>query len=93
MQVNSTVSSGSSGSGSESSGAGYVKDTVTFIITDGLEISPSSTITSINLLNKLNVKDLSDLAERNVSVGPNEVRSYYTRWFIVSLLFIVLLNR
>lgn len=55
-----------------SSGEGYVKETVTFIITNDLEISPSSTITSINLLNKLNLKDLSDLGERNASVGPNE---------------------
>jgi hypothetical protein len=70
---NSTKSPGSTGSsGSVGIGGGYVKETVTFIITGELEISPASTITSINLLNKLNVKDLTDLAERNVSVGPNE---------------------
>lgn len=55
-----------------SRGGGYVKETVTFIITNKLEISPASTITSINLLNKLNVRDLSDLGERNVNVGRNE---------------------
>lgn len=55
-----------------SRGGGYVKETVTFIITNELEISPASTITSINLLNKLNVRDLSDLGERNVNVGRNE---------------------
>jgi len=59
-------------SGSGSSGGGYVKETVTFIITDELEISPSSTITSINLLNKLNVKDLTNLEERTARVGATE---------------------
>lgn len=55
-----------------SSGGGYVKETVTFIITDELEISPASTITSINLLNKLKVQNLSDLVERNANVGRHE---------------------
>jgi hypothetical protein len=73
-------SNGDNTNSAGSSGGGYVKETVTFIITDDLEISPSSTITSLNLLNKLNVKDLTDLAERNVSVSPNEVRRYYTRY-------------
>lgn len=58
--------------GGGSSGGGYVKETVTFIITDELEISPASTITSINLLNKLKVQNLSDLVERNANVGPDE---------------------
>eukprot|EP01018_Ginkgo_biloba_P010429 Gb_20162 [translate_table: standard] len=52
--------------------SGYVKETVTFIITDDLSISPASTITSIALLNKLDVRDLADLEERNVTVGFNE---------------------
>jgi len=58
--------------GGGSSGGGYVKETVTFVITDELEISPASIITCINLLNKLNVQNLSDLRERNASVGPDE---------------------
>lgn len=58
--------------GSEGSGEGYVKETVTFMITDELEISPASTITSINLLNKLSVKDIADLEERTARVGPTE---------------------
>lgn len=73
-------SNGDNTNSAGTSGGGYVKQTVTFIITDDLEISPSSTITSLNLLNKLNIKDLTDLAERNVSVSPNEVRRYYTRY-------------
>ena len=62
--------------GSSGGGGGYVKETVTFIITNELDISSASTITSINLLNKLNVTDLTDLGERNVNVGLKEVRSY-----------------
>lgn len=58
--------------GSSGGGGGYVKETVTFIITNELDISSASTITSINLLNKLNVTDLSNLGERNVNVGLKE---------------------
>lgn len=58
--------------GSSGGGGGYVKETVTFIITNELDISSASTITSINLLNKLNVTDLTDLGERNVNVGLKE---------------------
>ncbi|KAH9313875.1 hypothetical protein KI387_022502, partial [Taxus chinensis] len=54
------------------SGYGYVKETVTFIITDDLMVTPSSTIASISLLNRLNIKDISQLEERNANVGPNE---------------------
>lgn len=67
---NSTTEKGKSGS--EGGGEGYVKETVTFMITDELEISPASTITSINLLNKLSVKDVADLEERTARVGPTE---------------------
>ncbi|GLJ36388.1 hypothetical protein SUGI_0730470 [Cryptomeria japonica] len=51
---------------------GYVKGTVTFMITDDLNITPSSTITCIKLLNQLNARDLSDLEEKTVSVGTEE---------------------
>eukprot|EP01018_Ginkgo_biloba_P010153 Gb_26021 [translate_table: standard] len=51
--------------------SGYVKETVTFIITDDLSISPTSPITSITMLNKLNA-DLTDLEEQNVTVVFNE---------------------
>eukprot|EP01018_Ginkgo_biloba_P033269 Gb_12149 [translate_table: standard] len=52
--------------------SGYVKDTVTFIRTDDLSISTTSTVTSIALLNKQNLRDLTDLEERNVTVGFHE---------------------
>ncbi|XP_024544784.1 uncharacterized protein LOC112351340 [Selaginella moellendorffii] len=50
---------------------GYVKDNVIFMITDELEVYPTSTIKSIVLLNTLKVKTME------VSVGVNEVNSQF----------------
>eukprot|EP00253_Pinus_taeda_P013821 PITA_13821 len=53
---------------------GYVKKTVTFFITDDLSVIPSgSTATIVQLWNKLDVKEPTELEEQNVPVGPNEV--------------------
>ncbi|KAH9305746.1 hypothetical protein KI387_010150, partial [Taxus chinensis] len=52
--------------------SGYVKETVTFMITDDLKITASSTITSITLLNQLNIKDLTELEERTAPVDRNK---------------------
>lgn len=54
---------------------GFVKEAVTFIITDDLNILPISTITRIILLNQLEVKDLSELEEMTVTVGPDKVNN------------------
>jgi len=51
---------------------GFVKEVVTFIITDDLNILPISTITRIILLNQLEVKDRSELEEMTVTVGPDK---------------------
>ncbi|GLJ44596.1 hypothetical protein SUGI_0937340 [Cryptomeria japonica] len=47
---------------------GYVKGTVTFMITDDLNITPSSTITCIKLLNQLNARDREGKTE-NKDIG------------------------
>ncbi|GLJ10611.1 hypothetical protein SUGI_0131750 [Cryptomeria japonica] len=52
---------------------GYVKEMLTFIITDDLKIKGSSTITSIMLLNQLDIKDLTDLQERAAIVDRKKV--------------------
>lgn len=53
---------------------GYVKKTVNFFITDDLSVIPSgSTATIVQLWNKLDVKDPTELEEQTVTVGPNEV--------------------
>lgn len=49
-----------------------MKETVKFIITDELEISPASTSTCINLRKKFNLKTLSYLREINASVGSDK---------------------
>ncbi|WCJ19528.1 hypothetical protein M5689_001814 [Euphorbia peplus] len=58
------VASGSSG--------GFVKGVVTYMVTDDLEVKPMSTISSITLINSLNIRDLSSLEEKVVDIGVEE---------------------
>ncbi|KAG8371273.1 hypothetical protein BUALT_Bualt13G0070400 [Buddleja alternifolia] len=51
---------------------GFVKGVVTYMIMDNLEVKPMSTISSIILLNKFNVKDVGALEEKVVNLGMNE---------------------
>ncbi|CAL4951679.1 unnamed protein product [Urochloa decumbens] len=46
--------------------------TTTYTITDDLSITPSSSVSSINLLARCGVKDLSTLQERTVTIGSEE---------------------
>lgn len=43
------------------------------MIMDNLEVMPMSTICSLTLLNKFNVKDVGGLEEKVVDVGMNEL--------------------
>ncbi|CAI7797438.1 unnamed protein product [Closterium sp. NIES-53] len=47
---------------------GFVKEALTFMVTDGLEFYPSSTIKSINLLNTQGVKSMADLESCETTV-------------------------
>ena len=58
--------------GSSSEG-GYVKGVVTYMVMDDLEVKPMSTISSITLLNKFNVKEVRSLEEKVVELGMDEV--------------------
>lgn len=69
----SSVSSASSSSEGE---GGFVKGVVTYMVMDDLEVTPMSTISSIAMLNKFNVKEVKALEERRVSVGMYEVCIY-----------------
>ncbi|XP_058772033.1 uncharacterized protein LOC131645851 [Vicia villosa] len=51
---------------------GFVKDVVTFMVMDDLVIEPMSTISSITLLNKFNVKEIGTLQEKVVEMGMEE---------------------
>ncbi|XP_060195814.1 uncharacterized protein LOC132625032 [Lycium barbarum] len=51
---------------------GFVKEVVTYMVMDDLEVKPMSAISSIALLNKFNVKDVGVLQEQVVSFGMEE---------------------
>ncbi|WVZ95901.1 hypothetical protein U9M48_041608 [Paspalum notatum var. saurae] len=54
-------------------GGGYVKGLVTYMVTDGLEVTPMSAISSITLINKFSAgKPDVELAEKYVRVGMDE---------------------
>ncbi|GFP96283.1 hypothetical protein PHJA_001772400 [Phtheirospermum japonicum] len=52
---------------------GFVKGVVTYMVMDDLVVKPMSTISSITLLNKFNVKEVGALEEKVVNLGMNEV--------------------
>ncbi|KAM5556253.1 hypothetical protein ABKV19_023910 [Rosa sericea] len=57
---------------SSGGGRGYVKDVVTYMIMDNLEVKPMSTISCITMLNKFNVKEVGSLEEKVVHLGMDE---------------------
>lgn len=52
---------------------GFVKGVVTYMVMDNLEVKPMSTISSITLLNKFNIKEVGVLEEKLVELGIDEV--------------------
>ncbi|XP_004307490.1 PREDICTED: uncharacterized protein LOC101305304 [Fragaria vesca subsp. vesca] len=58
--------------GVASSEEGYVKGVATYMIMDNLEVKPMSTISSITVLNKFNIRDVGALEEKVVSLGMEE---------------------
>ncbi|KAF8365202.1 hypothetical protein HHK36_032786 [Tetracentron sinense] len=68
VDPNSTTANASSSTGE----GGYVKGVVTYMVMDDLVVTPMSTISSVTLLNKFNVKDLSSLEEMDVDFGMEE---------------------
>ncbi|XVE99460.1 hypothetical protein REPUB_Repub03eG0199700 [Reevesia pubescens] len=51
---------------------GYVRGVVTYMVTDDLMVKPMSAISSIALLNRLNVKDVEALEEKTINFGMDE---------------------
>ncbi|KAG8371263.1 hypothetical protein BUALT_Bualt13G0069400 [Buddleja alternifolia] len=51
---------------------GFVKGVVTYMVMDDMVVMPMSTISSITLLNKFNVKEVSALEEKVVNLGMDE---------------------
>ncbi|KAJ3708788.1 hypothetical protein LUZ61_012493 [Rhynchospora tenuis] len=56
----------------ESEEEGFVEGVVTYSVMDDLTVVPMSTISSITLLNKFQIKDLGSLEEKTVGVGFEE---------------------
>lgn len=65
---------------------GFVKDVVTFMVMDDLVVQPMSTISSITLLNKFNIKEVGALQEKVVEMGMDEVK-------YIIIFYLYLLNR
>ncbi|KAL7127211.1 hypothetical protein ABFS83_14G240300 [Erythranthe nasuta] len=57
---------------SSEEGAGFVKGVVTYMVMDDLVVTPMSTISSITLLNKFNIKEVGALQEKVVNMGMDE---------------------
>jgi hypothetical protein len=69
------VDNGSTGLGEES--GRYVKGLVTYMVTNRLEVTSMSAIFSITLINKFSVSKDIELAEEYVSVGMDDVLSFF----------------
>ncbi|XP_017413260.1 uncharacterized protein LOC108324845 [Vigna angularis] len=52
--------------------SGFVKEVVTYMVMDDLVIQPMSSISSITLLNKFNVKEVGSLQEKVVELDMNQ---------------------
>lgn len=52
---------------------GFVKEVVTYMVMDDLVIQPMSTISSITLLNKFNIKEVGSLEEKVVELSMTQV--------------------
>lgn len=70
---------------------GFVKDVVTFMVMDDLVVQPMSTISSITLLNKFNIKEVGTLQEKVVEMGMDEVINYII--IIVIFFYLYVFNR
>ncbi|OMP02634.1 hypothetical protein COLO4_10952 [Corchorus olitorius] len=51
---------------------GYVKGIVTYMVMDDLVVRPMSTISSITLMNKFNIKDIGVLQEKVIDMGMDQ---------------------
>ncbi|XP_042511716.1 uncharacterized protein LOC122086837 [Macadamia integrifolia] len=74
-QGSSTVGNGGGCSvgGDAGEGGGYVNEVMTYMITDDLEVKPMSTISSIALLNRYDVKNVGALEDRVVHFRRKKV--------------------
>lgn len=55
---------------------------MTYTVMDDLEVRPTSTVSTIALISKLKVEDISSLQERVVELGMQEVHIQLSKTFI-----------
>jgi hypothetical protein len=65
---------------------GFVKETMTFIVSDDLFVMPNLLGTSINLLQKLGVNDINTFDKQTVIIGKKEAR-FLTLYVIYSVYY------
>ncbi|CAI9273521.1 unnamed protein product [Lactuca saligna] len=58
-------------------GGGFVKEVVTYMVSDDLVVKPMSTISSLTMLNKFNVKEIGCLEEKVISLEMKESFSLF----------------
>ncbi|KAK8671683.1 hypothetical protein V6N13_038270 [Hibiscus sabdariffa] len=63
-------------------GEGFVKEAVTYMITDDLVVRPIATSSIVTLFNKYKIKDVGDLEEKVIAVGVNESKTALTDVFL-----------
>ncbi|KAB2596070.1 hypothetical protein D8674_031520 [Pyrus ussuriensis x Pyrus communis] len=61
---------------------GYVKGVVTYMIMDNLEVKPMSTISSISVLNRFNIKEVGVLEEKVLLKASLESNTVLTNVFL-----------
>ncbi|KAK7292905.1 hypothetical protein RJT34_15761 [Clitoria ternatea] len=54
----------------------YVKGPAMFMVTDDLVVAPTSPVSGMSLLNRLKVTNLSDVKEKDVTIGIKEVSKF-----------------
>ncbi|KAL8247653.1 hypothetical protein R6Q59_008869 [Mikania micrantha] len=72
MSTELTYVAGESAAKEAAEGGGFVKGVVTYMVMDDLVVKPMSTISSIAMLNKFNVKEVGGLEEKVVSLEMKE---------------------
>ncbi|XP_018498710.1 uncharacterized protein LOC108865759 [Pyrus x bretschneideri] len=72
INTKATFVHGSTAEGETAGDGGYVKGVVTYMIMDDLEVKPMSSISSITMLNRFNVKDVGALEEKVVHLTMEE---------------------
>ncbi|KAD7480066.1 hypothetical protein E3N88_03202 [Mikania micrantha] len=72
MNTGLTYVAGESAAKEAAEGGGFVKGVVTYMVMDDLVVKPMSTISSITMLNKFNVKEVGGLEEKVVSLEMKE---------------------